>query len=280
MEIETYIQAIKASPAAPTATTLTLAATPATTTKPGSYATRGIVIPDNGTLLERLRAVQQRAEADVLEYGCNLHWNDGTIRLGKLVQGDKTTTPIKSKALTRTTYLGDFHVHPYREKGSPEASIGPSTPDITDWIDDWHKEGAHHRDGHVGLFLVFAGKALCITIFRQCTRSFAEFKALNHPRIEMDFAVASQQAEKLLPGFSRHLSDCQAGEGDHMTLVKRERDLWNQVPTHAHLFSAANLQMNQEYANAFSYEYFIADTTGRQVIASLVSNRVYEARRD
>jgi hypothetical protein len=267
MQVESYINAILTSPKRVTETSLELDGAPATC-KSKSYA--GFGVTDSGTLLDRLRAVQTLSENEVLEYGCNLYWNGG-IRLGKLRKGAKTSVALNTQtAVKKDGYLGDFHVHPYKLKGNEEATIGPSMGDIEGWIDSC--------SGRVGVFLVFAGKALCISIFRDCTKAFSEIQG--RPYTQVDYQRANEHARDLIgEDFNKGILEYQKLEqlGKHMESVQKERELWNRVPTYPKEFSEANKQMNKEFAVAMGYEYFIADTSVFSVVAELVSNRVYQS---
>ncbi len=268
MNLDSYIAAIQSKSDHITETSIDLGGVGATS-RSNSHQAFGV--DHTGTLLERLLSVQALAETDVLEYGCNLYWNSG-VRLGKLRKGEKTSVGLHTTtAVAKPGYLGDFHVHPYKLKGSPDATIGPSWGDIEGWIDAWS-----HR---VGLFIVFAGKALCISIFRDCTKAFADHKG-GRLYTQMDYQRANDHGRQLLGAqtFDQGIMDYQQLEqlGRHMDSVNKERELWNKVPTYPREFSEANQELNKEVATALRYEYFIADTSISPVVAALVSERVYK----
>jgi hypothetical protein len=290
VKLEIYLANCEKNPKFRTETTLELDTTPAIVPAPTmSPLARVATVISTGSLehpmeavnlLDRLIQVRTKAEAEGREYGCNLYFKNGDIRLGAANAGGKTSVSTNTDYFkTKPDYLGDFHVHPYQIKLSDDAQIGPSITDIEEWLGT--------RPSRLGLFLVFAGASLCITILRAKTQKIEDIASMSPPLGGLDFQKANQWARGILGTTStgadvldNWVMRFQAldAQGKYKESLLKERELWDQIPGYAQRFSDENKQMNVRIANHLDYEYFMCDTSGpttgpKQAI--LLSKKVY-----
>lgn len=226
------------------------------------YTPSWLVVPAG--LCQQFRKVLRRSEDDVVERGYNLRWVRGSqnplIEIAPtLYVGDHNTVNLGSeKAHLEMSYIGDFHIHPYRQRYGAHVSIGPSSGD---W-QGWHEYFPQHKK--CGIFIVASGNHLFLIVFRRKPAVLQVPRNLDAHRL----MVFRQGLNKYQ---NQDFSDAVNGRqwDEYRRLLNQTSPagaMWHQEDVH---------NMNREFAENNGCEYFRGELKDNGVsYVYLQSNRI------
>ncbi|RON61256.1 hypothetical protein BK669_17320 [Pseudomonas fluorescens] len=192
-------------------------------------------------LCQILYKTKEESEEAVREMGYYLTWNEDRAKIEvfpEKIVGDHNSVPLESsKAKTWATYIGDFHVHPYKKKYGEKHAIGPSSQD---W-EGWHNDFPIHKDFSINI--VASGHKLFLAIFTQ--------KPINAALIVDPLLLDVQNAAPIIQNFNndnRQLGNdlaifTQGGDWDSL------RNFYN---THLPQFASTHQQDVSDMNNAIA----------------------------
>ncbi|MFT3772640.1 MAG: hypothetical protein QM820_45190 [Minicystis sp.] len=234
---------------------------------------RGGTVPTSieppAPLVKHFLGLQEVSEKDGREYGCNLFSPslDGDLTCGDTVQGTKEDTPLETtKQLDDKSYIGDFHVHPYKLRLHDEASIGPSIGDLQAIVDK--------RPRHLpaGVYFVLAGPALHLIITSKKTKTDDDIdvRLLTPDFTSLQLYKTEKGVDHKHPFNTKQPQYVSPDHHAYKAYLAREKEAFGHLPGYHLILANANMTMNRQFAAVYDYDYFIGEVGigGRVTLAA------------
>jgi hypothetical protein len=202
----------------------------------------------SGTLAGTFVRLRDTAEAQGVEYGCNLFYLAGSIDVDHGRRGDQTATDLDSaRQKGHPGFCGDFHVHPYARKMSETVSIGFSTTDVVDNVENVTSTFM------IRFHFVAAGPRLWLIVMYPFSKSTVGGPLTTDITVARDFLSKPPQRNQIWRDGINNRNLAPNVEDK----IKSERAMWDQIPEYPAVFADANLAMNQQLAANQAYGLYI-----------------------
>lgn len=204
------------------------------------------------TLAQILFLVREKAEAEGVEYGRTLWFEDGHVVSGVTVRGEQTSVSLDTtEQATFDEYIGDFHVHPYRRKMSETVSIGFSTGDIDTYL---NTKRVGTQASLLRLYIVVAGPKVWLIIIYPWTLKEPQGSPQGTGDVEasLDYIDRTGRTDRWHSGVNE-TNDARGLDNK----IAAERRMWDEIPGYPAIFAKANKEMNRNLAEWHKYGLYI-----------------------
>ncbi|MGX9966487.1 hypothetical protein ACVFYP_24400 [Roseomonas sp. F4] len=198
---------------------------------------------------------REEAEAEGVEYGSSLYWAANRVVTDEPIRGHQTGVQLNTRENSQIpSYVGNWHVHPYKQKMCNTASIGFSTEDIGIFLGVIPPPD---RRFDIRLHFVIAGPKLWLMVIYPWT-SQREGEAWP---VETDVSALLNFIGSSDSSYTRW-HDAQAVIGGNGTLRERivaERMMCDDIPGYGAVFAKASRRMNKALAEHHQYGLYIGE---------------------
>lgn len=198
---------------------------------------------------------REEAEAEGVEFGSSLYYFGRRVVTDELIRGHQTGVTLNTQQNSQIPqYVGNWHVHPYKQKMSNTASIGFSTTDIDLFL---AVTPAPDRKFDIRLHFVIAGPKLWLMVIYPWTSP----RTGEAPPGETDVHALNMFIDSTQANYQRWYG-AQAeisGSGTLRERIVAERMMCDDIPGYAAVFAKASKRMNKALAEHHQYGLYIGE---------------------
>lgn len=209
----------------------------------------------NGQLAQVFFRTRELSESEGLEYGSSLFWVGRGVVTDEPIRGEQTSVPLNTQEYSQIPrYVGNWHVHPYKQKMCNTASIGFSTEDINIFLGITPPPNAKFD---IRLHFVIAGPKLWLMVVYPWTnRREGEISpGENDVGALMNFIGSNENSYQRWCNAQRAIG----GSARLQDKIVAERLMCDDIPGYAAVFAKASSRMNKALAGHHQYGLYIGE---------------------